>query len=301
MSKCPLMVGLGELLWDLLPSGKVLGGAPANFVYMSALLGDKGVVASRVGIDNLGHETCQVMQKLGLNIEYLQHDEHHETGTAGIAFDQEGQPEFKINTPAAWDFFEWTPAWQKLAEVTDVVCFGSLAQRSPVSASTIERFLNHMPDTALCICDANLRQPHFNSETLQRSFQHADIVKVNSAELEQIAVLLKMDGGAEDQLAQKLLERFGLKLVCVTRGGQGSLIVSSDRVIVNNGFSVKVADPIGAGDAFTACLAHYYVRGADLDEIGERANRFGAWVASQIGATPAIEGAQLQDILGGNF
>jgi fructokinase len=301
MDEYPLMVGLGELLWDLLPSGKVLGGAPANFVYMAAILGNRGAVVSRVGSDNLGREAFQTMRKVGLNTDYVQCDDKYETGTAEISFDLEGQHHFSIKTPAAWDYLEWTPALHQLAEQTAVVCFGSLAQRSPVSASSIERFLENLPGTALCICDANLRDPYFSTCTLERSFRYADIVKVNSDELLQIAKLLKFDNDIEDAVARRLLEAYDLKLVCVTRGNQGSLIISTDQTIVHEGFPVKVADTVGAGDAFTACLAHYYVRGKDLSEISERSNRFGAWVASQTGATPVVDSAQLQAILDGNM
>ena len=295
------MVGLGELLWDLLPSGKVLGGAPANFAYMATVLGNQGAVASRVGNDDLGRQASQSMKKLGLNTHSVQLDNEHQTGTAQIELDHEGQPQFTIKTPAAWDFLEWTPAWQQVSQQTDVVCFGSLAQRSPCSASTIERFLASVPESTLRICDANLREPFFTSETLRRSFLHADIVKVNSAELQRISTMLNLKPGSESQLAKALLMEFDLRLVCVTRGGQGSLIVSRERAISHDGFPIKVADTVGAGDAFTACLAHYYVRGVQLEEISERANRFGAWVASQTGATPEIQDAELNEILRGNF
>ena len=297
MPECPLMVGLGELLWDLLPSGKVLGGAPANFAYMSAVLGDAAAVASRVGNDELGREALHVMRGLGLGTSFVQCDGQYGTGTAGVVLDSRGQPKFTIKEPAAWDFLEWMPEWEELSARADVVCFGSLAQRSAASALTIERFLQNVPKTALLICDANLREPFYGLDVLRRSFRHAQIVKVNNDELLQISTLLKMGTEDEEKIARRLMSEFDLKLVCITRGERGSLLISDRSTVEHEGFSVKVADAVGAGDAFTACLAHYYIRGGSLDEISERANRFGSWVASQIGATPLIESTQLKEIL----
>src|ERR1700758_143085 len=140
MKKPALMVGLGEVLWDFLPSGRVLGGAPANFAYMASVLGNEGIVASRVGIDDLGREAYEEMNRLGLNTSFLQRDGLQPTGTADVSIDQWGQPNFTIKQPVAWDFLQWTAEWEELSAQADVVCFGSLAQRSPMSALTIECF-----------------------------------------------------------------------------------------------------------------------------------------------------------------
>src|SRR6266478_952107 len=130
MIKPAIMIGLGEVLWDLLPSGKALGGAPANFAYMANVLGEQGIVASRVGQDELGREALAIMQELGLNTSYVQLDDQHQTGTAGVIIDAAGQPTFTIKESVSWDFLEWTVAWEELAARADVVCFGTLAQRS---------------------------------------------------------------------------------------------------------------------------------------------------------------------------
>lgn len=293
----PLMVGLGELLWDLLPAGRVMGGAPANFAYMSTVLGNEGVVASRLGCDALGQEARQVMEALHLCTSYVQSDEEHATGTAGVVLDAGGQPKFTIKYPVAWDYLEWTPAWEELSARTDVVCFGSLAQRSAVSAATIERFLHHLPKTALRICDVNLREPFYSTEVLGRCFRHANILKVNIDELLRISTLMKMNLREEEAIARRLMQEFELVIVCITRGAKGSLLVSLEDVADHPGLDVKVADAVGAGDAFTACLAHYYIRGEKLEKISERANRFASWVATQVGATPIIPSNQLQEIL----
>src|SRR5712691_8422422 len=153
-----IIVGLGELLWDMLPSGKQLGGAPANFAYITNLLGDKGVPASRVGDDFLGDEALQRLTQLGLSADFMQHDPIHPTGTVEVEIDNSGQPRFDILHPVAWDFLDWSPRWQQLATEADAVCFGSLAQRSAQSQLTIRSFLNATRPRAVPIFDVNLRQ-----------------------------------------------------------------------------------------------------------------------------------------------
>jgi fructokinase len=297
MTEPALMIGLGEVLWDLLPSGKVLGGAPANFAYMSSVLGDQGIVASRVGNDDLGRAACRVMQQLGLSTAYLQHDERHETGTATVSIDTAGQPNFTIKNSVAWDFLDWSAQWEELSSRADVVCFGSLAQRSEKSAATIERFLKNTPKNTLSICDVNLRESFYTQGVLRRSFQYADIVKLNDQELLQVSYIFKLGIGTHEMLAQRLLHLCDLRLVCITCGSRGSLLVTEEEAVEHKGFRVTVADAVGAGDAFTACLAHHYLRGHSLQEISESANRFASWVATQRGATPPISTDKLQSIL----
>jgi fructokinase len=299
MVKPAVMIGLGEVLWDILPSGKVLGGAPANFAYMTNVLGDEGIVASRIGNDELGREACEVIQRLGLKTSYLQQDSQHQTGTAAVSIDAAGQPNFTIQEPVAWDFLQWTAEWEELSSRADVVCFGSLAQRSPESAAAIESFLRNAPAEALRIFDVNLRQSFYNKAVLRKSFQHAHIVKLNEQELLQISQLLHLGTGTEETLAKRLLAEYSLRLVCITLGDRGSILVSKAQTVEHGGFRVKIADAIGAGDAFTACLAHYYLRGYSLADLSEFANRFASWVATQRGATPSINAGQLQDILTG--
>ena len=297
MIRPALMVGLGEVLWDVLPSGRVLGGAPANFAYMTNVLGDQGVVASSVGNDELGRGACQFLQKLGLNTSYLQRDDLHETGIATVTIDGTGQPNFTIKESVAWDFLEWTPDWQELSARAEVICFGSLAQRSSASASTIDSFLQNAHPKTIRIFDVNLRQSFYNKEVLQKSFEYADIVKLNDHELMQVSSRFDLGTGTAEFLARRLLRDFDLKLVCITRADRGSLLVSREQTVEHAGFQVTVADAVGAGDAFTACLAHHYVRGNPLQQISEAANRFASWVATQRGATPPITPDQLQKIL----
>jgi fructokinase len=299
MTKPAIMIGLGEVLWDILPSGKVLDGAPANFAYMTNVLGDKGIVASRIGNDELGREARRVMQELGLNTSYVQWDNEHETGTAAVSIDPAGQPNFTIKQLAAWDFLQWTAEWEDLSSRADVICFGSLAQRSPGSTVAVESFLQNAPPKSLRIFDVNLRQSFYDRDVLRKSLRRAHIVKLNNQELHQVSRLLNLGVATEETLAKRLLNEYGLLLVSVTRGALGSILVSQSQTVEHSGFRVKIADAIGAGDAFTACLAHYYLRGHSLEDLSDLANRFASWVATQRGATPPISAGQLQDILAG--
>jgi fructokinase len=299
MNEPPLMVGLGEVLWDHLPSGKVLGGAPANFAYMTRVFGNRGIVASRIGDDEPGRQLCQAMRALGLSTSHLQQDGLRETGSAEVSVDATGLPTFTIKEFVAWDFLQWTPDWEQLSKQADVVCFGSLAQRSRCSADTVDRFLQNTRKDALRIFDVNLRQSFYSADILRSSFRHANIAKLTNQELVHVSSLLGMDRSDEENLAKRLFREFELDLVCVTRGARGSLLISQTEIVEHTGVSATVVDTVGAGDAFAACLAHYLVRGRPLSEINESANRFASWVATQMGATPKIDRAQLRNITAG--
>ena len=291
------VVGLGELLWDLFPSGKKLGGAPANFAYITSLLGDAGIPASRVGSDSLGDEALRRVAQLGLSAAFVQQDPIYPTGTVKVEIDDSGQPKFEISEPVAWDFLELSAAWQELAREADAVCFGSLAQRSAQNRKTILSFLQATSPAAIRIFDVNLRQNFYSRQVLEESMRLATIVKLNHEELPKIMRLFELESRSEEDSARRLLSLHSLKLVCVTRGNGGSLLTSSDECNEHPGFRVSVADTVGAGDAFTAALVHGYLRGKPLAEINEAANRVGAWVASQAGATPAVKPGGLQQTL----
>jgi fructokinase len=291
------IVGLGELLWDLLPSGRQLGGAPANFAYMTSLLGDDGIPASRLGQDALGAEAIHRLGELGLATTFIQSDSDHPTGTVEVEVDSTGQPRFEISGSAAWDFLAWTPQWQQLAEQADAVCFGSLGQRAEPSRTTIRKFLLALRGNAVRVFDVNLRQEFYSAGLLAQSMKLATMVKLNHEELPRIMGLLQLENHGEEDAARRLLRAHDLKLVCITRGNAGSLLLSPQECTVHPGFRVKVADTVGAGDAFTAALVSGYLRGTALAEINETANRVGAWVASQSGATPAPKAAGLAETL----
>jgi fructokinase len=291
------VVGLGELLWDMFPAGKQLGGAPANFAYIASLLGDHGIPASRVGMDDLGDRAVQRLGELGLTTEFIQRDGEHPTGTVKVEVDSKGQAQFEILESVGWDFIDWTPQWQKLAKETDAVCFGSLGQRSERSQQTIRTFLLNTGNGAVRVFDVNLRQHFYTAEVVLESMKLAAIVKLNHEELPRIMNLLGLQHRGEEDSARQLMALHELKLVCVTRGTGGSLLVSEQERSEHPGFRVRVADTVGAGDAFTAAMVHGYLRGNSLREINEAANRVGAWVASQPGATPAPEGGELEQSL----
>jgi fructokinase len=292
-----LMVGLGEILWDLLPSGKQLGGAPANFAYMANVLGDEGIVASRTGKDDLGHEARETMETLDLNPSFIQLDNEHSTGVVKVLIDGAGQPEFTIAGDVSWDHLEWTTAWEGLATRADAICFGTLAQRSRVSRATVHRFLQASRKNTLKIYDVNLRESFYSKEIIVDSLRLSSMAKLNADELTKVCDLLNIHGQSEQEKSKRLLINFDLELVCITRGATGSLLVSHDQTVEHNGFRVKVADAVGAGDAFTACLAHYYIRRRSLHTISELANGFASWVATEIGATPKIPSRGLQEVL----
>lgn len=289
-------VGLGELLWDVFPDSRQLGGAPANFAYMTGLLGDEGIVASRVGSDELGEEAKHRLAQLGLNISYIQKDPTYRTGVVHVLVDGKGQPTFQIAAPAAWDYFEWTAAWQSLAQKADAVCFGSLAQRSPQSRQTMSSFLKTIRDETIRIFDVNLRQSFYSAQILADSTKHADVIKLNHDELPTVVQLLGFPFHDEESAAQWLRHTFGIKLVCITRGASGSLLASECGIHEHPGTPVQVADTVGSGDAFTAALVYHYLRRHSLSTMNEAANRMGAWVASQTGATPARDESQLEII-----
>jgi fructokinase len=296
----PLVVGLGELLWDLFPKGKQLGGAPANFAYITALLGDCAVVASRVGHDRLGQEALWHLKSNRLNIDHVQRDTQHPTGTVKVEVDAKGQPEYHIVENVAWDFMDFSEDWISLARSTHAVCFGSLAQRCAVSRATMKAFLSAMPSFAIGIFDVNLRQSYFSSEVLRDSARFAKVLKLNHEEFPRFLDLmqcpLKNSERTDVAAARWLCKEFGIRLVCITRGSNGSLLATASSQNEHPGFRVKVADTVGAGDAFTATMVHHALRGSSLAAINAAANRMGAWVASQEGAMPPADPEILKEV-----
>jgi fructokinase len=315
METC-LVLGIGELLWDVREEGSLeagsrangsrphlsLGGAPANFTVMSGRLGNHAVVLSRIGRDELGRRAVSELVPLPADTSNLQVDPAHQTGRVTVAFN-EGQPSYTIHQPAAWDFLELSDRWVQLAERADALCFGSLAQRSHESRQTIQTLVAQASSSCIRVFDVNLRAPFYSSEVIQESLELATVLKMNDGEVPLVLDLLGLpvrEGAAGEELllgARRLLDEFPvLQMVAVTRGGEGSLLVTREEWNAHPGHAVQVADTIGAGDAFTAALTHYMLRGANLATLNEAGNRWGGWVASQVGAMPELPEATLAGI-----
>ena len=290
-----VVVGLGELLWDLLPEGARLGGAPANFA----------VVASRVGADALGNQAVDALEALPAESGFLQCDTEYATGTVTVAL-RDGEPEYTIHEPAAWDRLTLTPEWRELARTADAVCFGTLAQRAEASRGTIRAFLEETRRECLRVFDVNLRTPFWSGEVLRDSLGRATILKLNAGELPHVLVgtgacPYPTEAQDEDALlreARRLLEQYPVEMVCITMGARGSLLVTRKGHDRHYGLETRVQDTVGAGDAFTAALTHYYLEGAPLAVLNEAGNRWGAWVASQPGGMPAMKAETLERVSG---
>jgi fructokinase len=293
--KAHLILGLGEILWDILPDGRRLGGAPANFAVMAGRLGNHVALLSRVGWDELGKEALDRLESLPLDASLVQIDSRHETGHVSVFFD-EGQPQYTIHHPAAWDALELSEEWVRIASRADAVCFGSLAQRGLESRQTIQTLVAQLSPTCVRVFDVNLRKPFYTSEVVEESLQLATVVKLNEDEVPLVLDLLGMPIDSDPQLedplrigAKGLLEEFpSLSLVAITRGDHGSLLVTRKESHEHPGIPAKVVDTVGAGDAFTAALTHYLLQGADLATLNEAGNRWGSWVASQAGSMPDL-------------
>ncbi len=287
-------MGIGELLWDMLPDGPQLGGAPANFAVMCSRLGDHAIIASRVGDDQLGRQAQAMLAGFPVDSSYLQVDNNHVTSSVTVSLSN-GQAKYVIHEPVAWDYLEFSPNWLSLALRADAVCFGTLAQRSGNSQRTIQGFLAETRPDCLRLLDVNLREPFYSAATLESSLEFATVLKMNDGELPQVLNLLGIphtDDTAPNALvagAHALIAQFPLALVCITMGGHGSLLVSRTQVDRHPGVRSDVVDTVGAGDSFTAALAHYYLEGASLAVMNEAGNRWGSWMASQRGAMPRLD------------
>jgi fructokinase len=300
-----VVVGLGELLWDLLPEGARLGGAPANFAVMAGRLGDRAVVASRVGADALGNQAVDALEALPAESGFLQCDTEYATGTVTVAL-RDGEPEYTIHEPAAWDRLTLTPEWRELARTADAVCFGTLAQRAEASRGTIRAFLDETRRECVRVFDVNLRTPFWSDEVLRDLLGRATILKLNAGELPHVLVgtgacPYPTEAQDEDALlreARRLLEQYPVEMVCITMGARGSLLVTRKGHDRHYGLETRVQDTVGAGDAFTAALTHYYLEGAPLAVLNEAGNRWGAWVASQPGGMPAMKAETLERVSG---
>lgn len=280
-----LVVGLGEALWDMLPDGKQVGGAPANFAYHASQFGCDGVAVSALGNDSLGDEIVEYFDSRGLR--YLLQRTVFPTGTVQVTLDAAGIPQYEICENVAWDNIEYTDELDELASKADCVCFGSLAQRGAVSYGTITRFLDRMPADSLKVFDINLRQHFYTSEVLDASMNRCNILKINDEELEVITPMFGLSGSVEHR-CRALMEKYGLRCLILTCGTDGSYVFTADEVSFLETPRVKVADTVGAGDSFTGAFCGSLLAGASVRDAHRRAVDVAAFVCSQSGAMPRI-------------
>lgn len=284
------ILAVGEVLWDLLPDGKQLGGAPANFTYHCRALGALARLVTRVGDDELGREVLERFRALGLPTETVQVDPEQPTGTVSVTLDRSGQPHFTIHEGVAWDRIRADEAGLAAAGEADAICFGSLAQRSELARQAIRTLVAAAPPTALRVLDVNLRPPFVDRNVIAASLELANILKLNDGELTELATMFGLPAGVREGM-EELAGRFGLKVVALTRGAEGSLLLADGEWSDHPGQPTEVSDTIGAGDAFTACLVVGLLAGHPLDAINEHANRVAAYVCSQPGGTPRLPDA----------
>ena len=287
-NKNNIVVGMGEALWDVLPEGKKIGGAPANFAYHVSQFGLPSCVVSAVGDDPLGHEILDNLTSKGLNslIETVPYP----TGTVQVEIDQAGIPQYEIKENVAWDNIPYTARLEQLAERTGAVCFGSLAQRNVVSRNTINRFLDAIPaaNNPLVVFDVNLRQGFYNKEILCNSMERCNILKINDEELITVSRLFGYPGIDLQDKCWILLGKYNLRMLILTCGINGSYVFTPGNVSFLPTPIVEVADTVGAGDSFTAAFIASTLKGLSVADAHSLAVRTSAYVCTRPGAMPIL-------------
>ena len=288
MNRPPVIVGLGEVLWDVYPDGAHFGGAPANFACHSASLGADAWMVSAVGTDALGDRALAALGERHVQCHHVQRDAMHPTGQVHVTLDAARQPRYEIALDTAWDHIAWTGALAAFAARSDAVCFGTLAQRSPVSRATIRHFVEAAPASALRVFDVNLRQAFHDAGTIEESLRLASAVKLNDEELPIVAASCGIRGRTPRETLRELMVRYDLRLAALTRGPRGALLMNDRGEDECGAPSLTAVDTVGAGDAFTATLVSGFLRGLPLAEINVHANAVASFVCSQAGATPPL-------------
>ena len=282
------ILAFGELLWDILPSCTVLGGAPFNFVYRVNSLGDMGLMVSRIGRDELGRKAFDQVVQLGLDTTYIQWDEHLPTGTVQVSFDEDNNPDFVIIPKVAYDQIELTDTLVDAASTADCLCFGTLSQRSEKARKTIEQLLERAGQS-LKFLDINLRKDCYNPEIVSFSLQKADILKLNEDEAHQLGRMLGVSHQNIPEFCEEMLGKWSFEHCVVTLGEKGVFAMSAagEKVYVP-GYKVKVADSIGSGDAFSSGFVYNILRGTSISQAARFGNVLGALVATKEGAASPV-------------
>jgi fructokinase len=300
MQKPLRVAAIGELLWDLLPDGPQLGGAPANFAAILAQMfscdaaGPVGEVflVSSVGNDPLGIQARQQLIARGVCPDFIAVDSTRPTGTVEVLLDANHGPRYRIHKNVAWDYVPETPPLFALAPTLDAICFGTLAQRSTMTRATLRSLVAATRAECLRVFDVNLRDPDWTEEAIAWGCAHATMLKMNQ---EEVAHVARAVSATKEQtplrVAHVLLDRFPIQMVAVTRGPHGSLLVTREAIHDHPGIAAHVSDSIGAGDCFTAALTYHSLRHRSLPILAEAANRWGAWAASQRGGMPFLDAA----------
>ncbi len=281
------ILGIGEVLWDLLPSGSQLGGAPANFAYHAHALGANARVVTRVGNDGFGGAIRQRFEEQGIAVSTVQVDDSAPTGTVSVTLSEKGIPNYIIHENVAWDRLAVTPSALKAIREADAICFGSLAQRGEISRNAIQRLIAAAPASSLRVFDINLRQNFFSHEIIEESLRLANVLKLNDGELPFLAKMFELKGSIRQQIEQ-VAQKFGMHLIALTRGPAGSLLFQTGRWSDCPSIPIEITDTVGAGDAFTAALVMGMLRKMDLDEINNLADEVARFVCSHAGATPQL-------------
>jgi len=281
-----IIAGIGEILWDVFPHGKVLGGAPANFAYHVSQFGFDGYAVSAIGNDKLGNEIIENLSNKKL--KYLIESTPYATGTVQVTVDGKGIPQYEICENVAWDNIPFTAELEALARKTETVCFGSLAQRNSVSRATINRFLDCVPETALKIFDINLRQHFYTLELIEHALTRCNILKINDDEVLIVGQLFGWESKSELEICNQLLHSCDLEIVVLTKGTEGSYVVTQNETSFKPTPLVEVADTVGAGDSFTAAFVSSLLRGQSISEAHQLAVDVSAYVCTQHGAMPLL-------------
>jgi len=279
------VIGIGELLWDVLPEGKELGGAPCNFVYHAQKQGAKALALSAVGNDDFVKEILYLLKAKNISAELIQINDKP-TGTVDVRLHNQGVPEYTIHENVALDYITFNESWHQKVNQADIVCFGSLAQRNSTSRETIEKMLKSCNREALIVYDINLRQNYYSKEIIEKSLQLCNVLKLYEDELPVVCELLEVTAEGEEQQLSVLLNRFNLKLVAFTKGSEGSLLMTPVEKSYIPTPKVEVKDTVGAGDSFTAVMIVGFANGNSLKEIHQKAVEISAFVCTQDGAMP---------------